>query len=82
MFSNKMVEREVSPGSPMLLEHNKHVYLFIFRSNYYTNIYILLLTERVAAILFHYFLKERINEVIKPTGRPSAVIYYIYLAYL
>ena len=59
--------------------HNKNVYLFIFRSNHCTP---LPAGEWVAGISFNCFPKERVNEVIKPSGRPSAVIYYIHLSYL
>lgn len=57
--------------------HNKHVYLFIFRSDHCT---LLLAGEWMTEIPFNCFPKESVNEVIKPSGRPSAVIYYIHLA--
>lgn len=59
--------------------YNKSVYLFIFRSNHDTP---LLAGEWVVGISFNCFPKDRVNEVLKPSGRPSSVIYYIHLSYL
>lgn len=67
---------ESVPSPQSFQAHNKHVYLFTFRSNRCTP---LPAGEWVTVISFDCFPK-RVNEVIKPSGRPSAVIYYIHLA--
>lgn len=71
-FQIKWWSRECLQDPQRFQAHNKNVYLFIFRSNHCTP---LPAGEWIAGISFNCFPKERVNEVIKPSGWPSVVIY-------
>lgn len=79
MFSNEMVEQKVSPDPRSSQTHNKHVPLSVFRSRHCTP---LSAGGGGARMIFSCFPKERVNEVMKPSGRTLVVIYYIHLSYL